>query len=109
VTSFLNAVSFGETSCAIFWSSSVVSAAFRLKKILVILFNFSPTQSKATVVFLKFGGAELFMIYCISAFAISIPFSMAGLKSEVEILEKGGVLKFCNSGFIFSMNWGKNQ
>jgi hypothetical protein len=31
------------------------------------------------------------------------------LKSEVEILEKGGVLKFCNSGFIFSMNWGKNQ
>ena len=106
--SLLNSLNKGETSCAILWSSSSVSAAFKLKKILVIRSNFFPEKSRATIVLSKVALSEFSAMILISSLAISIPFLMAGSKSVLEILEKGGVLKSCKSGFMFSMNCCKN-
>jgi len=57
----------------------LVSAEFKLKKIFVIRFSFSPAKSKATVVFLNVGLSVLFTISSISALAMLMAFLIAGL------------------------------
>ncbi len=79
IISFLNSLSQGEISWAIFWIASEVSAEFKLKKILVILPSFCPVSSSASVVFLKLGASGFDMIVSISCLQISIAFLMAGL------------------------------
>ena len=79
IISFLNSLSQGEISWAIFWIASEVSAEFKLKKILVILPSFWPVNSSASVVFLKLGVSGFEIIASISFLQISIAFLIAGL------------------------------
>ena len=76
--SLLNSVSIGEASCAIFCISSLVSAEFKLKKILVILSNVCPLNSKASIVFSKVGFSGLATIASISVRANWMPSVIAG-------------------------------
>ena len=77
-TSLLNAVSKGETSCAIFCISSQVSAEFKLKKIEDKRSKVCPEKSKASMVFSKVGNEELLVIASISARAAAMVVSKAG-------------------------------
>ena len=77
--SFLSSLNQGEISLAISWISLEVSAAFILKKILVILPNFWPVKSNASVVFSKLGMLGFETIASISCLQISMAFLTAGL------------------------------
>src|SRR5690606_6106641 len=105
VISLLNSDKRGDTSWAIFWISSLVSAEFKLKKILEILSNCSPENSNASIVFSKVGCSAVVAIASISILAFSIAFLIAGRKSLLLIFEKGAVLYWVRYFFnnIFSI------
>ena len=72
----------------------IVSAEFKLKKILEIRSKTSPLKANASIVFSKVGFIGFLTMASISAFANSIPFMKAGRKSSFLIFEKGAVLYF---------------
>ena len=77
--SLLNSVNKGETSCAIFCISSLVSAEFKLKKIDDNRSKVFPEKSNASIVFSNVGASGLLMIASISAFAEAMFSIKAGL------------------------------
>src|SRR5690606_1870176 len=89
VMSLPNSVNQGETSCAIFCISSLVSAEFKLKKILDKRSKFCPANSKASIVFSKVGISVELTITSISPFALAIQSLKDEEKSDKFICEKG--------------------
>ena len=89
--SFENSDRSGETFWAIFWISSLVSAALRLKNKLEIRSNSSPENSKVSIVFSNVGGSLFSQIEVMIALAFLIAVLKAGKKSVVFIFEKGAV------------------